>query len=398
MEIKNQPKLTNSILWLMTISTGLVVANNYYNQPLLGLMAKDFNVKESQISAITMCTQIGYAFGLFFFIPLGDRFKRKKLILIDFIFVIMSLLAMAVSKSVVLLFPISFVIGFTSVIPQLFVPMAASLAQPEERPKVVGIVMGGLLVGILGSRVLSGYVGDVWGWRTMYYIAAIIMIILFVLIYFKLPEVYPKFKGTYKQLMKSLFELFKKDPDLRMASLRGALAFGSLSAFWTPLVFHLEKNFQLSNGAASNISGKFGLVGACGAIVAVFIGKVIPKYNKKTLLTLFSALTLLSWFIFYWGGFSYLGLIVGVILVDIGVQATHITNQSIIFSSNPEASNRVNTIYMTSYFIGGSIGTALAANAFQYYNWFGVVFTGGFIALLLMIFHLYHIKSQKQVS
>ncbi|MGM5629289.1 MFS transporter [Apibacter raozihei] len=388
----SQPKLTSGVLWLMAISSGLIVANNYYNQPLLGLMAEDFQVSESEISGIPMFTQIGYACGLFFFIPLGDMFKRKRMILIDFIFIIMALIAMSLSKSVKLLLPISFIIGFTSVIPQLFIPMAATLATPEEKPKAVGIVMSGLLVGILGSRVLSGYVGDFFGWREMYYIATVIMIILFVLIYFKLPEVYPRFKGTYKELMLSLIQLFKTDSSLRLAALRGGLSFAALSAFWTPLVFHLQANFHLDEHMASNIAGKFGLVGACGAITAAFMGKIIAKSNKNNFLTNSILLILSSWVIFYFSGYSFWGLILGVIFIDIGVQAAHITNQSIIFSGNPNVANRVNTIYMTSYFIGGALGTYISAHAFQYFNWNGVVYTGGGITLLMLVCHWISLK------
>lgn len=384
----SQPKLTTGILWLMAISSGLVVANNYYNQPLLGLMAKDFNVSESKISGITMFTQIGYAFGLFFFIPLGDMFRRKRMILIDFIFIIISLLSMAMSPSVELLFPISFIIGFTSVIPQLFIPMAATLATPDKKAKAVGFVMSGLLVGILGSRVLSGYIGDIWGWKEMYYIATFVMIILWILIYLQLPEVYPNFKGGYKELMFSLSHLFKSDPSLRLSALRGGLSFASLSAFWTPLVFHLEKDFHLTSGNASNLAGKFGLAGIAGAITAAFLGGIINKYNKSTLMIIFIVTIIISWFIFYSFGNSYIGLIIGVILIDIGVQASHITNQSIIFSGHPDATNRVNTIYMTSYFIGGALGTLMTGYSFEVFGWNGVTFVGGSIAIIMLICHL----------
>jgi predicted MFS family arabinose efflux permease len=388
----SQPKLTSKMLWLMAISSGLVVANNYYNQPLLGLMAKDFNVSESKISGITMFTQIGYACGLFFLIPLGDMFRRKKIILIDFIFIIGSLLAMAVSPSVELLFPISFIIGFTSVIPQLFIPMAATLAAPEDKSRAVGFVMSGLLIGILGSRVLSGYIGDILGWREMYYLAAILMTIVYIFIYVNLSEIYPQFKGNYKNLMLSLVHLFKSDSSLRYASLRGGLSFASLSAFWTPLVFHLEENFHLSKGNASNLAGKFGLVGAFGAFAAALMGKIIFKFNKNTILIFTALMIIISWIIFYYGGYTYIGLTIGIILIDIGVQSTQITNQSIIFSNHPEAENRVNTIYMTSYFIGGSVGTFISAYAFEIYNWTGVIAVGGLFAMVMIIFHIISMK------
>ena len=163
-----EQKLSNSLLYVMAVGAGLVVANNYYNQPLLNLMAKSFQVSEAAVSNIPLFTQLGYAFGLLFIIPLGDKFNRKKLILFDFIAIISSLLIAAISPSLLVLTIASFCIGFSSVVPQLFVPMAAQLAKPNDKGRAIGIVMSGLLIGILGSRSISGYVGEYLGWRSMY--------------------------------------------------------------------------------------------------------------------------------------------------------------------------------------------------------------------------------------
>lgn len=384
-----KPKLTPIILWIMIIGSGLVVANNYYNQPLLSLIAKDFKVSESQVSNIAMLTQIGYAFGLLFIIPLGDLLRRKRMILIDFIFIIGSLLGMYFAPSITWLFPLSFLIGFTSVIPQVFVPMAAELAEPQNKVQAVGMVMSGLLVGILLSRVFSGFIGEYLGWREVYLIGAILMVILWVFIYIFLPEINPNFKGTYGSLMKSIVNLVRTEPQLRLASFRGATGFAAFSAFWTTLVFHLE---EAPFFVGSDVAGAFGLIGAVGALVAALLGKV-SKYLSISRIIFYSIiLMLIAWGFFYQFGFTYWGLIIGVILIDLGLQAMHVSNQTIIFGLNVKAGNRINTVYMTSYFIGGSLGTYIAANAWDKFQWNGVVAVGVIFTMVCMFSHLLFTK------
>lgn len=377
-------ELSNSVLYLMSISAGLVVANLYYNQPLLHQIALTFNVTEAAVSNVALSTQLGYAFGLLIIIPLGDKVSNKKILRYDFALMILSLLAAAISNSLFLLILSSFFIGFTSAIPQLFVPMAAQLSSEEGRGRAIGIVMSGLLIGILGSRVISGFVGEQFGWRTMYYAAAFLMIALFILLKFKLPKISPSYKGSYGSLMKSLWFYFKTESSLRLAALRGALAFAGLSAFWTTLVFLMEDSF----GYGSGITGAFGLFGIVGALAATVVGKMNNKVSKNKILVSSAILLIVSWIIFLFSGTSIIGLIIGVILVDLGLQALHITNQNIIFSKNPEARNRVNTIYMVGFFIGGALGTSLGAIAWQHYKWMGVSVLGISLSIFILIAHL----------
>ncbi|EGV42079.1 MFS transporter [Bizionia argentinensis JUB59] len=364
--------LSNSVLYLMSISAGLVVANLYYNQPLLHLISVTFDVTESAVSNVALSTQLGFAFGLLFIIPLGDKIANHKILKIDFTILIIALFAVAMSSSLTLLIISSFIVGFTSSIPQLFVPMAAQLSNDAGRGRAIGIVMSGLLIGILGSRVLSGFIGEQFGWRYVYFGAAVVMIVLFVILTVKLPKITPTYTGTYSSLMKSIWFYFKTEPALRLASLRGALAFGGLSVFWTTLVFLMEDSF----GYGSSITGLFGLFGIAGALGATVIGKLNNKVSKNKLIAFGIVLLIISWSIFLFSAQSLVGLIIGVILIDLGMQGIHITNQNIIFSKNEEARNRVNTIYMVSFFIGGSLGTTLGAVAWQYYNWTGVSLLG----------------------
>lgn len=369
----------------MTTGAGLVVANNYYNQPLLGMIAKEFNASEAATSKVAMFTQVGYAAGLLLIIPLGDMFKRKRIILIDFIFILASLLAFAFSQSLTVMIIASFFIGLTSVVPQIFVPIAAQLSRPEEKGRNVGIVMSGLLVGILASRVFSGIVGEYLGWRNVFLIAAGMMVILGILIAWLLPNMQATFNGTYGQLMRSIIRYTKDLPGLRLASLRGALGFGSFSIFWTTLTFRLE---QAPFFQGSDVAGSLGLVGIAGALAASYVGYISGKMNKNLLISIACSLMILSWGIFGIGGSSYLGLIIGIIILDMGLQAMHVTNQTIVFSSHPEASNRLNTVYMVSYFVGGSLGTLIGGRAWGAYGWNGVVVAGAIFVTLCLIVHL----------
>ena len=377
-------KLSNSLLYVMAIGAGLVVANNYYNQPLLNLMAKSFQVSEAEVSNIPLFTQLGYAFGLLFIIPLGDKFNRKKLILFDFIAIISSLLVAAISPSLIILTIASFCIGFSSVVPQLFVPMAAQLANPKDKGRAIGIVMSGLLIGILGSRSISGYVGEYLGWRNMYFIASGIMLLYALVLIFKLPNLTSDFKGSYAKLMQSLWKYFKAESSVRLAALRGGLGFAGFSAFWTTLVFLMEDNFNYGSG----ITGLFGLLGIAGALAATWAGKLSDKMNKNRLITIATLVMILSWGVFQFSGNSIIGLVIGVVFIDMGLQSLHITNQNIIFSKNPEARNRINTIYMVGYFIGGALGTTTGAYAWQWFHWSGVASLGLIYTILILLVHL----------
>lgn len=370
------------ILMLIAIGAGLVVANNYYNQPLLGKIAEEFSISESTAYNISMLTQIGYACGLLFLIPLGDMFYRRKIILWDFLFIIASLLVFACSTNIATIMISSFCIGFTSVVPQMFVPIAAQLSTPDKRSRNISTVISGLLIGILLSRVFSGTVGEHLGWREVYYIAAGMMFILLICIYFILPDLRPAFSGTYQELMKSLIFYLKTIPNVRFAAIRAGLAFGSFSSFWTTLTFLLQRP---PFNAGSDIAGQLGLIGLAGALVASMVGRISDKVNKNLLIFLGFMLMLVAWGIFGIWGVTYAGLIIGIFLLDVGLQGANIVNQTLVFSSHPEASNRLNTIYMVAYFIGGSLGTFLSGRAWEHWGWMGSVSVGASLILLGML-------------
>ena len=376
--------LSLAVLYLMSVSAGLVAANIWYSQPLLEYISVEFDVSESSASGVALATQLGYAMGLLLIIPLGDKIDNHRILRIDFVVMIGSLIAAAMAGSLWLLIGFSFVVGLTSALPQLFVPMAARLANDEEKGRAIGIVMSGLLIGVLGSRVLSGAIGEMFGWRTVFYIAAAMMVALFVLLTMKLPHLKPTYDGTYFELMKSIGHYFWKEPQLRLAAVRGALSFGALSAFWTTLVFLMEDNF----GYGSSVTGLFGLLGVGGALAAAQVGKLNDRMGKHKIIVAAAAVMIASWIVFLFSANSIAGIVVGVVLVDLGQQALHITNQSIIFAKNPDARNRVNTVYMVSFFLGGAGGTILGAIAWEHFQWTGVSLFGLVLSVAALLAHV----------
>lgn len=371
-----------SLITLMAVTCGLVVANIYYNQPLLAEMAAAFGVSEKKVSWIATATQVGYTLGLLFMIPLGDKQERKRLVLLKVAGAALFMLLAGLSRSFYWMAAASLLIGIFSAVPQLLLPMAAHIAPAAQRGRIVGKVMSGLLIGILLSRTLSGYIGAHYGWRAMFFIGSGMMAVLLVLLALKLPRDQPSFTGSYASLMRSLFTLARTLPVLRRSALTGMLMFAAFSAFWTTLVFFLE-------GAPyyykSDVAGLFGAIGACGALAAPLAGRYADKRGAQFTLRLGVLAALAAFAVMGFAGAALTGLIAGVILLDIGQQVTHISNQSKVFALLPEARSRLNTVYMTSSFAGGSLGSFLGAQAWSYAHWTGVCILGAVLVALALL-------------
>lgn len=372
-ELKENGGFPAYILWTLAIVAGISVANLYYNQPLLNVIRHELGVSEFKANLIAMISQIGYALGLFLIVPAGDLYQRKKIILANFILLIFSLLTIAVASHIYLIWAASLITGICSIIPQIFVPIAAQFSRPEDKGRNVGIVISGLLTGILSSRVISGFVGEVLGWREMYFIAAGLMLVCAIVVLKVLPEIRPTFQGKYTDLMRSLFSLVKDYPVLLIYSVRSGVAFGSLLAMWSCLAFKMGEAPFYAN---SDVIGILGLCGVAGALTASMVGKYARKVGIRNFNFIGCGMILLSWALLYFCGNSYVGIIAGVILIDIGMQCIQLSNQTSIFAICPSASNRINTIFMTTYFIGGSLGTFLAGSCWQAWQWAGVVGIG----------------------
>lgn len=376
-------ELSTGLIWIMAIGAGASVANLYYNQPLLIDMAQTFQVSASRIGNISMLTQVGYALGMFFFIPLGDLQERRKLITNLLGAVVLALLAMAFAPNIIMLELASFTVGLTTVVPQLIVPLAAQLAKPQEQGRVVGLVMSGLFLGILLARFVSGMIGHFFDWRIMYLIAAGVMIILMLLLRTYLPKCEPENSQiTYPQVMRSLVTLIIEQPILRKTSFMGGMLFGAFSLFWTTLVFFLKEPPYFYG---SEIAGLFGLVGIVGASIAPYAGRLADKNTPRFVSGVAAGITLLSFMILGLSGQHLWGLILGVILLDLGVQSAQIANQTQVYSLLPNAKNRLNTVYMVTYFAGGALGSTLGVYLWSIWGWQGVCVGGLSMVLLSLV-------------
>lgn len=379
--IENQG-IPGYLLLILAIISGLAVANLYYNQPLLNNICRDLRVSEFTANLIPMVTQIGYALGLLFIIPLGDLYSRRRIIVINFSLLSISMLSIALSESIWFVLASSLVTGICSVMPQIFIPIASQFSRPEDKSKNVGILVSGLLTGILGSRVISGMVGEYWGWRTMYYLAAVIMFVCIFIVLKVIPDMSVNYKGTYKDLMHSLLTIFRQRPDIRLSSLRAGLCFGSFLALWACLAFKLS---GAPLYAGNNVIGLLGLCGVAGALTASIVGRYVRILGVKRLNYIGCMIIMFSWAIMYIFQDTYLGFIIGIMLIDIGMQCIQLSNQTYVLTSVPNAANRVNTIFMTTYFVGGALGTFLAGLFWQEMQWEGVVTVGVSLTLLSLI-------------
>ncbi|MGP7818029.1 MFS transporter [Niallia sp. 01092] len=382
--VENKPVLNNVLILAMAIACGLTVANLYYIQPLLSDIAKTFNVSEISVGSAAMLTQIGYAVGMIFILPLGDIRERRNLITVVFLFSILSLTSMFFSQNIWMLMISSFAVGFTSIIPQLLIPLAAQLSDPKERGRIIGTVMSGLLIGILVSRSFSGILGEYLGWRIVYIIAAMMMIILMIALRKLIPVSKPVSNLQYMELLKSMIQLIKTESVLREASINGALMFAAFSAFWTSLIFLLESSHY---NMGSQAAGLFGLIGISGALAAPLVGRMADKKGSRFVIGISVIVVIISYLFFLLFGFTVLGLIVGITLLDLGVQSSNISNQTRVHSLNEEMRNRINTIYMVSFFLGGALGSFLGSYSYAHFGWYGVCSFGIATQILAVIVH-----------
>jgi predicted MFS family arabinose efflux permease len=326
-----------------------------------------------------MLMQLGTTCAMMGFVPLGDVRERRSLITTLVAVLAVALAGVALAPSLLWLCVAGVLVGASGSAVHLIIPFAAHLSPAKTRGRVLGIVVGGLLMGILLARTLSGYVGAAWGWRSMYWIAAGLMAVLSVLIRFLLPRSEPTVQLKYPALLRSIWHLFLAEPVLRESAFLGAMFFLAFSAFWTTLAFRLE-TAPFHYGSA--VAGSFGLVGAAGAAAAPLVGRLADRHGPRATVGWALVLGFISFLVLGWGGSTLTGLVAGVILLDLGVQAGHVSNQTRIYSLAPSARGRLNAVYMTCYFLGGSCGSILGVWGWQLAHWWGVCCCG-FAAMAL---------------
>ncbi|ECX0157952.1 MFS transporter [Salmonella enterica subsp. enterica serovar Muenchen] len=374
--------LSPALIVLMSVATGLAVASNYYAQPLLDTIAHHFSLSASSAGFIVTAAQLGYAAGLLFLVPLGDMFERRTLIVSMTLLAAGRMLITASSQSLSMMILGTALTGLFSVVAQILVPLAATLATPATRGKVVGTIMSGLLLGILLARTVAGLLANLGGWRTVFWVASALMALMAVALWRGLPKLKSDTHLNYPQLLGSVFSLFIHDKLLRTRALLGCLTFANFSILWTSMAFLLAAPpFSYSEG----MIGLFGLAGAAGALGARPAGGFADKGKSHLTTTFGLLLLLLSWLAIWLGHTSVLALIIGILVLDLTVQGVHITNQTVIYRLHPDARNRLTAGYMTSYFIGGAAGSLISASAWQHAGWAGVCLAGVTVALLNLL-------------
>jgi predicted MFS family arabinose efflux permease len=365
--------LSPNCVGIMAAAGGVAVANLYYNQPMLPDVGTSFGVAANVIALLPMLTQIGYALGLFLFVPLGDVVDRRKLVVALLFGIIISLLALALAPSLLWLDIASLTLGMMSAVAQVLVALAAQLSPPQHRGRIIGTLQAGILAGILLARTVSGTVSAHFGWRPMFWLAAAVNLGVLVVLRRVLPRTPPPASQPYLRVLRSLKDLWQSYPQLRTSSLIGALLFAAFSVFWSTLAFRLaEPPF----GYGPQVAGLFGLLGAAGAASAPLAGFLTDSRGAGFTVAFGTVMTATAFAVFMLAGSSLAMLALGVVALDVGIQSAMNGNQSTALSLAPQANSRTNTIYMVLYFAGGAMGSYSGGLAWHHFGWPGTTALG----------------------
>lgn len=385
------PALSRSVVILFAIAAGLSVANVYFAHPLLDVVAHEFRISHASVGLVVAATQTGYALGLLLLVPLGDLLDRRRLIVSQLLLSALALIIVAFAPTIGVLLVSMVTVGLLAVVVQTLVAFAASLAAPTERGQVVGTVTSGVVLGILLARVVAGLLADLAGWRSVYLTSAVVTFLMAVVLFRILPDHQPAgSRPSYPQLLRSVFALFVEEPILRIRAGIALLIFASFSVFWTSLVLVLSAPpLSMSQTAI----GMFGLAGVAGALAAGRTGGLVDRGWAHWTTGLGLSLLLASWIPIGFTQQSLAALIVGVILLDLAIQAVHVTNQSLIFTVRPEARSRLVAGYMVFYSLGSGLGSLTSTFAFASRGWTGVCLLGASYSTLALLFWALTLRS-----
>lgn len=366
--------LSTPLVFTLAAGAGLSVASIYYSQPMLDIISKQFNAGIGAVGMVPMLTQAGYALGILLLAPLGDRHDRRTIIFIKGLLLVAALLLCGFSGGLSALLVASFITGLTATVAQDIVPASAALAPERSRGKIVGTVMTGLLVGILLSRVVSGVVAEYFGWRTMYMIAALAVLLITLTLWRVLPRFAQGTSVSYPRLLLSLVHLWRHHQTLRRAALAQGLLSVAFSAFWSTLALMLSDRFHLD----SAVAGAFGLAGAAGAMAAPLAGSFADRIGPARVTQAGAALVTISFALMFLLPLLPMPAQLALIVVctigfDLGVQATLVAHQTLVYGLAPEARSRLNALLFTVVFIGMATGAALGSLALAHWGWNGVV-------------------------
>nr|WP_249923663.1 MFS transporter [Paenibacillus odorifer] len=378
--------ISRNVALLFSIACGIVVANIYYAQPLLDAISNEFGISHSFVGLVITITQIFYALGLLLLVPLGDLLNRRWLIAGQMLLSVLALIVVGTATSSIVLFVGIAAVGFLAVVTQTLVAFAATLAAPAERGRIVGVVTSGIVIGILLARTFAGVLMDLAGWRSVYLVSAVLTLIMACVLFRVLPHYEHKRESlSYLQLIRSMFTLFAQERTLRIRAALGMMIFTAFSILWTSLVLPLSAPpFSLSHTAI----GAFGLAGVAGALAAARAGRLADRGLGQKTTGVALILLLISWLPISYVQHSLIALIVGIILLDLAVQAVHVTNQSMILTLRPEARSRLTAGYMIFYSIGSATGSIASTSIYVYFGWNGVSLLGAIVSALALLFWL----------
>lgn len=375
-------RLGRSTVLVMAIATGTAVANNYFAQPLLPVIARDLHLSASTAGLIVTVAQVAYAAGLVFVLPIGDLVERRRLVVSLSLVTAAGLVLFGLAGSGPTVLAAAAVVGVATVMAQVLVPFAASLAGDAERGRVVGTVMSGLLVGVLLARTVAGALAATGTWRTVYLVSAGVMLAQAAVLHRKLPAGHARSGMRYRKALVSTARLVAEEPLLRLRAAFGLLSFATFSVLWTSMAYLLSDRYHLGPATI----GLFGLAGAAGAVTANGAGRRSDRGLVRSSTLAASFLLLVSWLPLWLGGRHLAAFVAGVVVLDVGAQGLHITNQGAIYRIRPEARSRATSVYMVSYFVGGALGSGLSTMLYQRLGWaavsaLGASFAAGAMAL-----------------
>ncbi|QBD82865.1 MFS transporter [Ktedonosporobacter rubrisoli] len=375
--------LSRLVVVALAITCGVAVANVYYAQPLLATMASDFKVPEASIGIVITITQICYALGLLFLVPLGDLLNRRRLIVCQLLLSALALVGVVIAPTIPLWLIGIGVMGLLATVTQAVVAYAAALAGPAQRGQVVGLVTSGVVIGILLARTVAGVLTDLAGWRSVYAVSALLALLMAGILLRALPsDERAKSSISYPQLLSSIIALFWQEPLLRIRAMLALLIFAAFSTLWTSLTLPLSgPPFSFSH----TVIGLFGLVGVAGALAARRAGSLADRGLEQWTTGIGLTLLLLSWLPISLINHSLLALIVGIVMLDLAVQAVHVTNQSMIYRVRPEALSRLVASYMIFYSIGSATGSIVSTMVYVHAGWIGVSLLGTAISAVALL-------------
>ncbi|MGQ7845130.1 MFS transporter [Granulosicoccus sp. 3-233] len=378
--------LSASMVLLMATAISATAANMFYNQPLLPSMGESFGLSEGTMGLIPSATQLGYAISILLISPLGDSMSRRNLISSLSILLTLALMSVWISPNFGVLLVASLAVGIGANITQQLIPLGAALSPPESRGRIMGNLMTGLTIGILLSRTVSGTIAEYFGWRAVFLFAALLAAIFGILLRWRLPANKPRVTMPYPALIMSLFTLLRQHSLLRECALTGALWFAAFNALWSTLAIHVTgepMNYTVQQ------AGLFGLVGLAGIFGAKLAGRLVDRLGATRIISASLSLVAAAFVVLLVWGDNLAGLVVGIILLDLGVFGAQIPNQVRVFSIDPDAQSRMNAVYMLAYYIAAAIGSAASVKIMSLAGWHGVALFGLSLAAAAILHHLW---------